>query len=251
MPLRGLGKAFQGATVVHISDMHLSPIVRERYLLHFVNVINRLEPDFVAITGDFVTGPVHYARRVPRVIRQLRPRIATLACLGNHDYGCWSPNGLWGKPGLAASLAGYLQDANVTLLTNQWHVFRRDGAMLQFVGVEDIWSDRCDPMLAFDGADIAYPTVGLAHNPDIAPGLAALGAQWVLAGHTHGKDTRSGRLRNKAVPTTHRHFVGGEYRLNEGAFLYVNRGIGYSQRLRFHQRPEITLFTLVPAPADA
>ena len=39
----------------------------------------------------------------------------------------------------------------------------------------------------------------------------------------------------------------GEYRLAEGRRMYINRGLGYMQRVRFNCRPEITVFTLTAA----
>ena len=247
MPLLGLGKGFEGRTIAHISDLHLSPIVRERYLMRFVEAINKLRVDFVAITGDLVTGNRRAVRKVVRVIQQFRPRIAVLACLGNHDYGVWHPE-LGDKPGLADYLSQKLLDGGVRVMNNGSHTFRRKGDILQFVGVEDLWTRHYDPHEAFLEIDRALPVVALVHNPDAAPQLASLGAHWVLSGHTHGKDTRDKPFRRAMLPSEHRHFVAGEYPLGVDRFLYVNRGIGYSQRHRAHDRPEITLFTLCAAP---
>jgi hypothetical protein len=246
MPLAGLGKGFEGLTLAHISDLHMCAIVRERYLQHFVEAVNELGVDFVAITGDLVTGSRRAARKVARLIQRFQPRIATLACLGNHDYGVWHP-GLGPELALAQYLSGHLLDRGVRLMNNRSHSFRRDGAVLQFVGVEDLWTGRCDPREAFQKIDPSRPVVALSHNPDAAPQLASLGAQWVLAGHTHGKDTRNRALRRAMVPSSHRHFVGGRYSLGGGKFLYVNRGLGHSQRRRANEKPEITLFTLCSA----
>lgn len=243
MPLAGLGSGFDGCTIAHISDLHLCAIVREAYLLNFVEAVNEIGVDFVAITGDMVTGHRRAVRKVVRLIGQFQPRIATLACLGNHDYGMWHPRGYGGRPGLAEYLSDHLLDAGVHLMNNHSHIFRQKGAVLQFVGLEDLWTNRYDPAKAFRRIDPTRPTVALVHNPDAAPELAALGAQWVLAGHTHGKDTR-GSLRRMALPSRHRHFVAGQYPLGDEKYLYVNRGLGHSRRRRLGDRPEITLFTL-------
>ncbi len=244
MRLRGLGKAFDGATIAHVSDLHLSPIVREGYLMKFVNAINALEVDFIAITGDMVTGPKNYARRVAKVLSNLRPKVATLACLGNHDYGMWHPSGLGEVRGLSHYLGSHMVDAGVSLLNNDSHIFRRDGQILQFVGVEDLWSHQYDPASAYRKVDTNAPIVALVHNPDAAPDLAARGAQYVLAGHTHGKDTRKRFIRTLVLPSRQRQFVVGQYPLGAGKFLYVNRGLGHSMRIQLDQRPEITIFQL-------
>jgi predicted MPP superfamily phosphohydrolase len=50
-----------------------------------------------------------------------------------------------------------------------------------------------------------------------------------------------------ALPTQCRHFVGGQYSLGHGRFLYVNRGLSNAMRYRPHHKPEITVFSLCRA----
>jgi predicted MPP superfamily phosphohydrolase len=195
--------------------------------------------DFVVITGDFITGRKQYARRVARVLRRLKPKIACLAVLGNHDYGIFHPRGMGGVRGLAEYLSGQLKQANVQVMLNESRAFTRGGDWLQFVGVEDFWSPRFDPLQAFEAATMSMPTVALCHNPDAAMQLASHGAQWTLAGHTHGRP-----LPGMVMPSDHRHFFAGEYELGKNRMLYVNRGISYGRRRNLNARPEITLFTL-------
>ncbi len=247
MPLPDLGEAFRGATLAHISDLHCSPIVRDRYLRQFVEAVNAMDVDFVAITGDFITGPRPYARRVARILRDLTPRVAVLACLGNHDYGICHPRGLGGSRVLAEVLSDELCHADIFVMMNEPRLFRRGDDTLQFVGVEDLWTPRYNPYLAFDMAHPHMPTVALCHNPDAAVELASYGADWVLAGHTHGTARAEHKISHLLLPGSYREFTAGEYSLGEGKYLYVNRGLGYARRLNINSRPEITLFTLTRA----
>jgi predicted MPP superfamily phosphohydrolase len=245
MALRGLPSAWHGATLVHLSDLHCSPIVLERYLLRCVEIVNRLRPDFVAITGDFITGPMHYARRVSRVLRHLEPRVAAVACLGNHDYGIMHPSGLGETRRMADFLTEHLARADIFVMRNESRVFHRHGAAIQFVGVEDLWSDHYDPCLAFQHARTDAPTIALCHNPDAAYQVAFYGAQWVLSGHVHGRPLKKENpLRKLVLPAKHRDFSAGQYSLGGGHYLYVNRGLGYGRRVLLNARPEITFFTL-------
>jgi hypothetical protein len=246
MPLPGLGEGFDGAKLAHLSDLHCSPIVLERYLRRCVEMVNSLEVDFVAITGDFITGRVPYAKRIGRVLAHLSPRVATLACLGNHDYGILHPRGLGAVRGLADRLSEYLSHADVFVMMNEPRQFRRGDSVLQFVGVEDLWTPRYDPYLAFELADTSLPTIALCHNPDAADELIRHGAHWVLSGHTHGTPINQNAVRNALVPSQCRAYSAGHYRL-EGGDLYVNRGLGYGRRVNINARPEITLFTLQSA----
>ena len=244
MALSGLGAGFRGARVVHISDLHYSPLVLGRYLRGCVAAINAMEPDFVVVTGDFITDGRAYARKVAAVLGELTPRAATMACLGNHDHGMWHPRGLGGKPGLADYLVERLTGAGVHVMLNETRTFRRNGSSLQFVGIEDMWAPGHDPAAAFAKADRRLPTIALCHNPDDAHAAAGHGAQWVLSGHTHGRAKPPMRFFKWAFPTRHRHLVAGHYSLGPGKHLYVNRGLGYSRRVHPDHHPEITVFTL-------
>ncbi len=247
MPLPNLGGGFCGATLAHVSDLHCCPIVRPRYLHQCIEAINAIEPDFIAITGDFITGSRRYVRRIATILKGLTPKQAVLACLGNHDYGIFHPRGLGGTRELAETLYNELGLADIFVMMNERRVFHRDGAALQFVGVEDFWSSRYDPQLAFDMAHPHLPTIALCHNPDAALELAGHGADWVLAGHTHGTPTRNHKLSDLFLPTAYKQFAAGQYNLGEGKYLYVNRGLGYARRRHLNGRPEITLFTLTHA----
>jgi len=244
MPLPGVNGDVEGITLVHISDLHCCPIVRERYLLQCVSAVNKLKPDFVAITGDFITGPRRYARRIARVLSELKSRIAVVACLGNHDYGIYHPNGLGGNRGLADFLACELTSRDIFVMRNEARRFRVGQTEIQFVGLEDYWSGQYNPHLAFEMAHSRIPTIALCHNPDAAMQVAHFGANWILAGHTHGQKTPDTRFHDLILPTNHKQFSAGYYTLGPDRHLYVNRGLGYARRMNLNARPEITLFTL-------
>ena len=240
MPLPGLGSGLDGVRLAHISDLHCSPIVLGRYLRQCVAAINAMDVDFVAITGDFITGHKYHARRVARILRDLDPRIATLACLGNHDYGILRPSGLGNIQGLSNYVSDQLSHADIFVMLNEARVFRRNGSAIQFIGLEDYWSPAYDPRVAFEYAHRHLPTIALVHNPDAARDVAGHGADWVLSGHTHGADVKMSLI----LPAHHKDYHAGLYPLGSGKHLYVTRGVSYGRRNLDNPRPEITLFTL-------
>jgi hypothetical protein len=245
MPLTGLGWEFEGARLAHLSDLHCGTLVRAKHLHRYVEIVNAMEVDFAAITGDFITtASRRHARAAAGVLRHLRVRTAVVACLGNHDYGLWHPRMAARHAGAADFLCDELAHADIIVLRNRSRAFFRGQSVLQFVGVEDYWSARCDPQAAMEPADRDWPIIALAHNPDAAPALAVRGADWVLSGHTHGQATPNSRFWDVVYPTRHKEFVAGHYRLGPGRHLYVNRGIGNTPRVRGEHRPEITLLTL-------
>jgi hypothetical protein len=247
----GLGRSWQGATIAHLTDLHFSPLMFERHMMQFVELVNGLEPDFVAITGDFITNSTRrYVRQAGEVLSHLAPRVASIACLGNHDYGVWHPRFPQGVPGLKDELVDHLARAGVRPMINTWRRFRRGGDDITFVGLADVWAHEYDPDDAFRHLPAGPAPIALCHNPDAAEELARRGAGHVLAGHTHGKPTPPGPLNNLFFPVKHRDFVAGEYDLGADRRLYVNRGIGPSRRVETDHRPEIALFTLTGGPRD-
>ena len=242
MPIAGLGGEWSGMRVALISDLHLSPVVLESYLRRCVATVNSLQPDFVVVTGDLVTGGRSHARGAAEVLGELRPRIATLAVLGNHDYGIFHPR-MAATPGLADYLEERMALAGVSVLRNEIRTFRRGGSTLQFVGMDDYWT-RFDADLAFETYDESVPAVALCHNPDAAPTLLERGVPWILSGHTHGKVS----ILDSLMPMEQKGLVAGHYELGENQNVYVNRGLGHTWRMRACDRPEITLLTLCETP---
>lgn len=244
MALPGLGAGLEGTRLCHLSDLHCSPLLRERHLIKYFEMVNRLEPDFVLITGDFITASSrHYVRRMGKLLQYLSPKVETLAVLGNHDYGLFVPNQKTVR-GLGEYVADQLTAGGAKVLTNEALTFRRDGAVVHFAGIGEFWSDQYNPAAAFASLNPREPIVAMVHNPDAAPQLAELGARYVLAGHTHGRPTRNTPVHNVLWPAVFLNFVAGEYDLGDHRKLYVNRGIGPSRRVCHNTRPEVTLFTL-------
>lgn len=243
--LRGLAEEFEGTTIAHVSDLHFCPIMHERHLRRFIRLVNEMDVDFVAITGDFITASArHYVRRAATMLGDLAPRVATVACLGNHDYGIWSPHMQRSIRGLGQYVAERLSAAGICVLRNESRAFFRGEAALHFAGVQDVWTEFYRPVEAMENIPRGEAAVTLVHNPDAAHDLVALGAEYILAGHTHGKTPRPTRLNNLMFPTQRRDLVGGEYKLGASCRIYVNRGIGSARRDVEERRPEIAVFTL-------
>ncbi|MFP4052631.1 MAG: metallophosphoesterase [Phycisphaerae bacterium] len=242
--LPGLGGELDGLRVAHLSDLHLSPIMRQRHLAKYIELTNELQPDFAVITGDFVWASARcYARQVAEIVGELSPKIGTIAVLGNHDYGVWMPGGHNGLSGLAEYLIDRLRDHGATVLHNDSLVYRRGSAAVAFAGVGDLWTRHYDPAAAMDAVPTETPIIALTHNPDASGDLARLGADYVLAGHTHGKAVPDTPLNNLLFPVVYRDFAAGEYTLGSHRRLYVNRGLGPSRRVQDDHRPEISLLT--------
>ncbi|MBI5725834.1 MAG: metallophosphoesterase [Planctomycetes bacterium] len=247
MPIEGLGSGFAGVKIAHITDLHLGPAVLESYLRQHVEIINAEGVDFVAITGDLITGGKDMARKVAGILKHLKPKVATMAAMGNHDYGLWHPKGIGAMPRLGQYLIGCLADKGILATPNACHTFSRNGSAVQFLTMDEIWWPGYNPQAAFEQADGSRPIIAMVHNPDAAVDMATRGAQWILAGHTHGVPTPKTRFHRLVFPADYPEFYAGYYPLGGGSHLYVNRGLGHSCRWNRNQKPEITIFTLAEA----
>ena len=250
MPLANLCPSHAGLTVVQISDLHYSPVVWERYLLQFIGWINDLKPDIVVVTGDLITGGYRYAHRIATILSHVHAKKSVICTFGNHDYSIYgrSANGEGSRR--ADYLEQCLKARNLTVLRNEtWRLPSANGGPpLTIVGLDDEWSDHIDPDKAFASVDPAHPVICLNHNPVNAKELLAYPWQWMLAGHTHGRQVATSRFGKRFYPNRYRHYTHGYYQV-EGRHLYVNRGMSYGQRVLDWCRPEITLFKLQPAQA--
>lgn len=240
-----LPPGLDGLTVAHLTDLHFSPLMRDRHMEDILDEVNRQNPDFIVLTGDFITTSTkHYARQASRILRMLCPRIASLACLGNHDHGLWHPRFQKEVKGLANYMAYQLRQADILPLINDYCAFDINGSRLYFAGVADYWSTGYDPRKAMEDIPLDSPVIALSHNPDAGPELARHGARHILAGHTHGRVLKPTRFNRFFFPTECSSFIAGQYSLGDERYLHVNCGIGPSARSHHSHRPEITLFTL-------
>lgn len=245
MPLVGLDPAFAGRKIVQISDLHYSPVVGARYLLQHIRWINELNPDLVVVTGDLITGGYRYAQRVATILSHLRPRFGVINTFGNHDYSIYGRNQSAEGSRRADFLERCLCDQGLTVLRNQPYHWRLDGAAapLVIVGLDDEWSDHMDPEKAWAGVDPRHPIICLNHNPANCAELLQWPWQWMLSGHTHGRQVATSRFGRTFYPHRYRRYTHGYYNV-EGRHLYVNRGLSYGQRLLHWCKPEITVFKL-------
>jgi predicted MPP superfamily phosphohydrolase len=246
LPIDALPPTLRGARLVQLSDLHVGPVVDDDYLRDVFARVTARRADIVAITGDFLThrtsrGESQYAQLRDLLSTLPHGRLATVAVLGNHDYG---PG--WSDHDVARRVQREVERAGVQLLRNEVATV----AGFDIVGVDELWARTADPGLALakrsrEGA------IALCHNPDALDALAwPEWRGWILAGHTHGGQCRLPFLPPPVLPVRNPRYAAGEVTLADGRRLYVNRGIGHTIPVRFNVPPEITVFTLVEGRGD-
>lgn len=242
----GLPEQFEGMTVAQLSDIHLNEYTEPFLLREAIDHINRMQPDMVLFTGDYVSAevlPKHLTLKSACECASMLARVncaQKFAVLGNHD--CFAG---------ADEVADALRKNGIPVLRNAFLPIQRGGARFWLAGLEDPVCGRPDPERAIPAAirnAPREPVVLMCHAPDFVDVLAkhpvGRSIALVLSGHTHGGQIRLPLIGPLRLPDGGRKYVEGWFPVGPMQ-LYVNRGIGaVGLPFRFDCPPEITKLTL-------
>jgi predicted MPP superfamily phosphohydrolase len=229
--LSRLPAALDGLRVVHLSDVHHSAFTSREQVARAVETANRLKPDIIALTGDYISHDRTFAAPCAEMLGRLRARYGVYAVLGNHDH--WTD---------AALITDLFQAEGITMLVNQGMRFEQKQAAFWLAGVDDTMVGLEDISLALAGSSDDEMKLLLAHNPIILRRAARAGVDLVLSGHTHGgqvalRSERGSRARRRRqLQGLGRH---GDTQ------IYVTRGVGtVILPIRYGCPPEVSLLEL-------
>lgn len=240
-----LPESFDGFKIVQLSDLHGAEFGEDG--MELVEKVKELEPDMIALTGDFVTDEGDLA-----AVKKLAGRLTELCPVyfvsGNHEFGS----------GLAVKVRNILERAGVKYLSNEYLTISRgeDGILLG--GVEDplAYADMLSPdelaQKMNDAAPDAFKIL-LGHRNYWMTEYPELPVDLIFCGHAHGGLIRIPGV-GGLIGTDRRlfpDFDAGEY--NNGRYtLIVSRGLGNSVSIpRIFNRPEIVCVELSSAYARA
>ena len=229
--LKRLPEAFEGFRIVHISDVHHSAFTGREQVARAVETANRLKPDIVALTGDYISHDRQYAAPCAEELGKLRADHGVFAVLGNHDH--WTD---------AALVTDLFRAEGINVLINQGMRFEHRNAAFWLAGVDDTMVGLEDIPLALAGSRDDEMKLLLAHNPVVLRRAARADVDLVLSGHTHGGQValRSDRSQTR---TRRRQLRGlGRYGNTQ---IYVTRGVGtVVLPVRYGCPPEVSLLEL-------
>jgi predicted MPP superfamily phosphohydrolase len=229
LSLPRLPAAWDGLTLLHLSDLHLNGTPDRDWFRFVMDRCADWQPDLVAITGD-IADSTHHLKWIVPILGRLRWRVAAFAILGNHDH--W-----YG----AASVRRRLRRLGMHVPVNGWQQVEVRGEPLVVIGHEGPWL-RPAPDLT-DCPPEPF-RLCLSHTPDNIGWARRAGVDLMLSGHVHGGQVRFPLFGSVLVPSR----CGRRY--DCGAFdepptlLYVSRGLSGDHPLRYLCRPEVTLLTL-------
>lgn len=240
-----LPESFDGFKIVQLSDLHGAEFGENG--MGLVEKVKELEPDIIALTGDFVTDEGDLA-----AVKKLAGRLTELCPVyfvsGNHEFGS----------GLAIKVRNILERAGVKYLSNEYLTISRGEDEILLGGVEDplAYADMLSPdelaQKMNDAAPDAFKIL-LGHRNYWMTEYPELPVDLIFCGHAHGGLIRIPGV-GGLIGTDRRlfpDFDAGEY--NNGRYtLIVSRGLGNSVSIpRIFNRPEIVCVELSSAYARA
>ncbi len=230
--LKRLQKALDGFRIVQLSDIHHSRFTSRQIIERAVQTAIGLQPDIIALTGDYISKERTYAAPCAEILGKLRARHGVYAVLGNHDH--WTD---------AALITDLFRAEGISVLINQGMRFEKNGAAFWLAGVDDTMVGLEDLSLALAGSSDDEMKLLLAHNPIILRRAARAGVDLVLSGHTHGGQVSLMSDRSAAGRPRRRVLKG---LASEGETqIYVTRGLGtVVLPVRFGCPPEVSLLEL-------
>lgn len=240
-----LPESFDGFKIVQLSDLHGAEFGEDG--MGLVEKVKELEPDIIALTGDFVTDEGDLA-----AVKKLAGRLTELCPVyfvsGNHEFGS----------GLAVKVRNILERAGVKYLSNEYLTINRGEDEILLGGVEDplAYADMLSPdelaQKMNDAAPDAFKIL-LGHRNYWMTEYPELPVDLIFCGHAHGGLIRIPGV-GGLIGTDRRlfpDFDAGQF--NNGRYtLIVSRGLGNSVPIpRVFNRPEIVCVELSSAYARA
>ncbi len=226
-----LPKAFDGFTILQISDLHNRAYGKDGQAL--MRTVQSLSFDCIALTGDLLDR--HLPRRRKNayaLIEALTEQGPMYFVQGNHEW----------EIGNYETTKAELTSLGVVVL-DETHIFlSRGDDQIELCGIMEKTSTAVIEGLVSKSVF----SILLAHHPEWLEEYAAVGADLVLSGHAHGGQVRIfGQGLYSPDQGILPRYTSGVYRWGRTK-MYVSRGAGNHSFLppRIFDRPEIDLITL-------
>jgi hypothetical protein len=229
-PVKNLPKAFEGFTILQLSDLHID--ISGDFAGALIDTIAPLQYDLCVLTGDYRARTFGPYDAVLAGMERLSPHIrsAAYAVLGNHDTIRMVP---------AMELMGF------RFLINESITIERDAAKLYVAGIDDAHFYGLEN---YDRAAHEIPkkaaSILLSHTPEAYRHAARAEFDLMLCGHTHGGQICLPGGIPILTEGSPRRFARGAWRYHDMVgYTSVGCGTCYID-VRLNCRPEVTLHRL-------
>jgi predicted MPP superfamily phosphohydrolase len=235
--LPGLPQDLDGIRILQLSDIHLSPFLREAELARVIDASRDLRPNIAVVTGDLISSRNDPLDVCIQQLARLKADAGIFGCMGNHER--------YAQAEAYATKAA--AKVGIRFLRSQSQPLRFGNSVLNIAGVD--YQSLAGKQSYLAGAErLIQPgacNVLLSHNPDVFPVAVEQGYNLVLAGHTHGGQVTIEILDQSINPARFlTPYVYGLFRSGSAA-AYVTRGIGtIGIPTRIGAPPEISVLRL-------
>lgn len=238
---------FAGYRVAHVSDLHAKSFGRGSNTL--LTLLEREQPDIIAITGDLIdeTSQLEWAESLLGRLMEIAP---VYYVTGNHEWGGDYKAAREGRERLVPKLREIVKAQGAEWMDNTFLTIGRGGDTIVLAGLTDPNGPRdqqaIGPLVARIRKTGDPFILTLSHRYDRLEEYAENGLDLVLSGHAHGGVIRLPFTEGLVGPGHDflpKH-TGGVYQLG-GTVMSVSRGLGDTGVPRLGNRPEISILTLV------
>lgn len=224
--------------IIQFSDVHLGKSYGVGTLRKIVNQINKLKPDIIVCTGDFIdyASDVNHREEIIKELKKLNAPYGKYAVYGNHEY----------KDDGDSIYRHMMRESGFELLVNEKKEIKIEEKELVIIGLDDSVSGKVNIPVATNHLSDKQYNILLAHEPDVVEEIIDLPIDLQLSGHSHGGQFRLPILGALYTPELSKKYIKGMYNFpNSDVKLYVNVGIGTTIiRGRLFNRPEISQFII-------
>lgn len=229
--LSGLPQAFDGYTILHISDLHVD--MNQGAMQRLSEILFDLNYDLCVLTGDYrgkTYGPIDKTIDGMAMVRA-HMKDNVYAVLGNHDTIRMVPS---------------FEEMGINMLLNESVTIERAGSCIHLVGIDDAHYYRVDNIeKATTGIPHNEISILLSHTPEIYRKAAHADFNVLLAGHTHGGQICLPGQIPITLDAKLPRFMGSGSWQYRNLIGYTSVGVGSSVvSVRFNCLPEVTLHHL-------
>lgn len=233
IPVKNLPEAFNGFTLLHITDLHLD--VGPDFPHVLVESVSELDYDICVLTGDYralTLGPYEPALDS---LRQVLPFLKkeVYGVLGNHD---------------SINMVPGMEEMGIKMLLNESIAIQRHDDTIYLAGIDDPHYYQTDNIeKAYQDIPQDAVSILLSHSPEIYKQAGHADFDVMLCGHTHGGQI----CLPGGIPLTYnancpRQYCSGNWRYHQ-LHGYTSAGSGVSiVDVRLNCPAEVTLHRFVP-----
>ena len=231
---KNITDAYNGLKIVHFSDFHYGRTTNIDELKNLVNDINKLKPDIIIFTGDFIDKDIKIDdTQMANIIEQLKKLSST--------YGNYYING--NHDNKFDKYKSMMDSSNFIDLNNSYDIiYNVNNETILLSGL----STKPDTKVLDDVLKDKFYNykINIMHYPDDIEKIKNYNFDLVLAGHSHNGQVRVPFYGAVVLPNHAKKYYKPYYKINN-TDLYVSSGIGVSDyNFRLFNRPSFNLYRL-------